>query len=113
MDLYNGDLAWLESELEIARSDPSVRAVVVITHHAPLTAGTSAPCFAGSPGNACFASDLARLMDPSVALWVYGHTHHSAVIQTDAGTVVASNQKGYPREDPKDVGFHHKKVFVV
>ena len=76
LDLHREHVAWLGGELKRAEDD-GVR-LVVLTHHAPLLDGTSAPCQDNSPLMSAFATDLPHLLRPPVALWVYGHTHFSA-----------------------------------
>jgi predicted phosphodiesterase len=100
--LHDADMAWLRAELDLMDAE-GVRAVVV-THHAPSLRGTSHPKHAGSSLNCAFATDLDHLVGrPSVAAWIYGHTHYSAVQRLHGGALLASNQRGYA-DNPEEVG---------
>lgn len=91
------------------RPDPSVRARVVLTHHAP-SAGSIAPCFVGKPLNPAFASRLDDLIEAGrPALWVHGHTHSNFDYRI-AATRVLCNPRGYPGENP---GFRPDLVVEV
>lgn len=94
------DVAWLQSKIHRLRTDIQNRSrpILVITHHAPSTQGTSIPTDAKNPWSAAFATDL--LENPelhefsNVHTWVFGHTHHT--MQAKIGGVnVVSNQRGY------------------
>ena len=94
---------WLEAQL----NEPFVGKTVVVTHHAPSPKSIH-PRFANSPLNACFVSDIERLIDEKcVALWIHGHTHDSFDYVLN-GTRVVCNPRGYakggvnenPRFDP-------------
>jgi predicted phosphodiesterase len=90
--LFARDCEWLERRLAESFDGPTV----VITHHAPARASIH-PRFAGSLLNACFVSDLERLMDAKrVPLWVHGHTHDSFDYRVN-GTRVVCNPRGYAR----------------
>lgn len=88
-------VAWLRAELQRLRDEE--RVAIVLTHHAPLTRGTAAPKHAGSPLSSAYATDLGYLIRDPIALWAYGHTHHSND-QVVNGVRVVSNQVGYPGE---------------
>lgn len=91
--LFKQHAAWLESRLSRPHDGPTV----VITHHAPSRQSIH-PRFAGSPLNACFVSDLERLMDGQrVQLWVHGHTHDSFDYVLK-GTRVVCNPRGYAKD---------------
>lgn len=67
-----------------------------MTHHAPSPKSIH-PRFAGSLLNACFVSDVEKLMDRDrVALWVHGHTHDSFDYVVN-GTRVVCNPRGYAK----------------
>ena len=85
--------AWLARRLGEPHDGPTV----VITHHAPAR-GSVHPRFAGSPLNACFVSDLGRLMGAErVQLWIHGHTHDGFDYDV-AGTRVLCNPRGYAKD---------------
>jgi predicted phosphodiesterase len=76
---------------------PFAGSTVVITHHAPSPRSIH-PRFRDSLLNACFISDLERLLDGRRAcLWVHGHTHDS-FDYTVSGTRVVCNPRGYARD---------------
>jgi len=84
---------WLESKL----AEPFAGPTVVITHHAPSPKSIH-PRFADSLLNACFVSDLERLIDGSRSrLWIHGHTHDSFDYVLN-GTRVVCNPRGYAKD---------------
>ena len=90
--LFERHRRWLEGCL----ADPFDGETVVVTHFAPSVRSV-APRFAGSPLNACFVSDLERLVAASgAALWVHGHTHDSFDYRI-GDTRVLANPRGYVR----------------
>lgn len=102
LELHQRSRAWLETELSVPFSGPSV----VITHHAPHPYSVN-PRFKGSALNAAFASDMADLIvSGRPNLWVHGHMHDSADYMVGS-TRVLCNPAGYDREngafDPKMV----------
>jgi predicted phosphodiesterase len=91
--LFQQHAAWLQGRLAQPHHGPTV----VITHHAPST-GSIHPRFEGSPLNACFVSDLKRLLGGDRAqLWIHGHTHDSFDYVVN-GTRVVCNPRGYARD---------------
>jgi predicted phosphodiesterase len=82
---------WLDCEIREAD-----RKLLVVTHHAP-TMATTAPWNAILLSNAAFHNGYDDLIRPPVALWIHGHTHHSAAATVN-GIPVVSNQRGYPGE---------------
>jgi predicted phosphodiesterase len=110
--LHDADVTWLRAELDMMDAE-GIRAVVV-THHAPSLHGTSNPKHAGSSLNCAFATDLDAIVGRStVAAWIYGHTHYSAVRQLPGGAILASNQRGYA-DNPEEVGrFDPTRTLVV
>jgi hypothetical protein len=92
--LHALDARWLETKL----AEPFAGRTVVITHHAPSPRSIH-PRFAGSPLNACFASDAERLVDARTScLWVHGHMHDSADYLLN-GVRVVCNPRGYAKGD--------------
>ena len=94
------DVKWLTDEIaSVRRAETcSKRKIIVITHHAPSTKGTSKPSQAENPWSSAFATDLLERGESSyltdVQWWIFGHTHHS--IESTRGTVkLVSNQRGY------------------
>ena len=91
--LFQRNAAWLESRLRTPWPGPTV----VVTHHAP-SALCIEPRFAGSPLNACFASQLDHLVHAGLAaVWIHGHMHHSVDMRIN-GTRVVCNPRGYARD---------------
>lgn len=80
---------WLEGKLAEAFNGPTV----VVTHHLPHRQSVH-PKYEGDRLNPCFASDLAHLVRPPVALWIHGHTHESLDYVVH-GTRVVCNPRGY------------------
>eukprot|EP01099_Mayorella_cantabrigiensis_P004746 TRINITY_DN3617_c0_g1_i1.p1 TRINITY_DN3617_c0_g1~~TRINITY_DN3617_c0_g1_i1.p1 ORF type:complete len:365 (-),score=81.12 TRINITY_DN3617_c0_g1_i1:209-1303(-) len=94
-----------EQEKELQKQGPRQQVrLIILTHHAPMT-GSSAPRFEGQPMNSAFCSDLSGLMDGKVIpLWAFGHTHYSTQREVN-GTLVVSNQMGYPFEPHQETRF--------
>ena len=91
--LHARHVAWLEHRLAQPHAGPTV----VITHHAPSPRSVH-PRFYGSQLNACFVSDVERLVDGRrAALWIHGHTHDSFDYRLN-GTRVVCNPRGYARD---------------
>jgi len=78
---------------------------VVLTHHAPSMTGTSEPQYEGPFSNRmnfAFSSSLeysfknfGKQGNSNISYWCYGHTHFSNQVDM-FGTMVCSNQLGYP-----------------
>ena len=93
MVLFKRHAAWLEAALAAPHDGPTV----VITHHAPSPRSIH-PRFAGSLLNACFVSDLERLIGADrVQLWIHGHTHDSFDYEVQGARVVC-NPRGYRKD---------------
>lgn len=76
--------------------------VIILTHHAPLTHGTSSPMYSTSSTQCCYSTDLSDLFKPCVKLWAFGHTHWNCDFVYNNVRVV-SNPRGYINESvPKD-----------
>ena len=99
-DEHAEDVKWLKNEISSIRQQDAgpKRKIVVVTHHAPSTKGTSKPSDESNPWSSAFATDLIGNEEKSclddVQWWVFGHTHYS----TDSvrGQVkLVSNQRGY------------------
>lgn len=89
--LHREDVAFIEHEIERARSDGI--GLLVATHHAPSFRGTSHPMFDDDDMKYAFATNLDRLIGDPVVGWVHGHTHYS-----HRTGLVMSNQRGYVHE---------------
>ena len=77
--------------------------MVVITHHAPLTKGTSHPRFNGAINNFAFASDQTTLVNTVNGWWICGHTHYNNKIKMNNCTVLL-NCRGYKKDIPRFCG---------
>lgn len=97
---HQQDVEWLASQISSVRQekDGKKKRILVVTHHAPTTKGTSAPEHADNAWSSAFSTDLIgnpkwnALSD--VQWWVFGHTHYTNF--TRIGQVkVISNQRGY------------------
>lgn len=74
---------------------------IVITHHAPHQ-NSIHPRFEGSPLNACFASDLTKVIhDIQPEIWVHGH-NHTSFDYIVGNTRVLCNPVGYVFQKNKD-----------
>ncbi|KAL4993486.1 calcineurin-like phosphoesterase [Aspergillus recurvatus] len=106
---HREDLAWLQEQIRLIKEKESGRQIVVVTHHAPMSKGTSEPQHAGSAVSSAFATDLLvnRTLRKGewdgVKMWVFGHTHFSTEFEK-GGIRVVSNQRGYamPWMEKKD-----------
>lgn len=108
---HSVDVAFLRSEIIRAKAD-GVR-LIVMTHHAPLTHGTSQPRHAGSVLSSAFQTGLSALMGPPISIWCFGHTHHCSS-QVEQGTQVVSNQRGYVCiSSREDADFEPDRVFCA
>lgn len=100
---HETDLHWLKTELVAAKQRG--KSCIVLTHHAPLLQGTSAPVYENRSGpdsvlNESFRSDLSILLenaDTRPMTWVFGHTHWPCEF-TRHGVLIASNPLGYRSE---------------
>ncbi|KAH3764817.1 hypothetical protein Pelo_3312 [Pelomyxa schiedti] len=93
---------WLEDQCTAACA--SDKQIVILTHHAPFTAGLVPNVSFGAAllGSGCVGSDLlgtrfttARF--PTLRYWLYGHTHLNKNT-TIGGVHTLSNQMGYPQD---------------
>ncbi|KAL2000404.1 hypothetical protein VTN02DRAFT_3169 [Thermoascus thermophilus] len=93
------DVRWLKAQLATLKRQSPDRKVLVVTHHAPTSCGTSDPAHAESPLRTAFCTELLRGEAgswpgiESAKVWVFGHTHWCTEFQMGGITVVA-NQRG-------------------
>lgn len=87
---------------------------VIITHFAPVL--FSNPRFPTDEISYYFYNSGLdnQILDSSVKLWLFGHTHHSLVEDLN-GTIVASNQHGYRRSPGwfEDTGYQSNFILEV
>jgi hypothetical protein len=115
---HERDLEWLRAELETVEEG---RKVLVATHHAPTTRGTSNPVFKDSPFGSAFATEILGAGGAwgRVSTWAFGHTHWCCdFVEEASGVRVVANQGGYAREGKEAVGEggegrRFEKEFVV
>jgi len=99
--LHRNSVYWLEKVI-----NETTEPLIVLTHHAPLTEGTSHPKYANTNTNSVFASDLSALFRKPIIKWFFGHTHYKCnFVYNDINVI--SNPVGYPGEltdyDPEQV----------
>jgi len=82
---------------EIERASIDSKNLIIISHHAPLTHGTSDK---HNSLSSAFCTDLSDLFIKPVKAWICGHTHYSCDF-TFNGVHVISNQLGYNGEATK------------
>jgi len=93
----------INREITTAQNDPNVRAIVVVTHTAPLREclefSTNPKYNVASPSysNTLFREHLDNPDPGKLALWIYGHTHKRKMF-THNGVTLVNNCYGYPRE---------------
>lgn len=94
------DAQWLNRQVEILRSTPQ-RKIVVLTHHSPVLDDHRAtdPVHVNSPISSAFATDLSAeecWNSAQVCLWGFGHTHYNCdFVDERTGTRLVANQRGY------------------
>lgn len=69
---HNGDVEYIQEQIKIAKQEGQI--AIVLTHHAPLTKGTSHPRNDGQLLSQGFSTDLQHLMGYPVSVWCFGHT---------------------------------------
>lgn len=90
-DLHNQATSFIDTSLQKA-SELNIKHKIIITHHAPLMKGTSAPCFENEITTHAFSTDCIDLINKS-SFWIYGHTHHNPIIPIHPN--LYTNQIGY------------------
>ncbi|KVN29262.1 metallophosphoesterase [Burkholderia pyrrocinia] len=109
--LHRRSRAWLEAQL----AAPFAGTTIVVTHHAPHPRSL-AERYARDPVSAGFVNDLAGLVRAPVALWAHGHTHTSFDYETEDGTRVVCNPRGYIRRrtgERENTAFAWDKVVTL
>ncbi|KAK2762723.1 hypothetical protein FQN54_000897 [Arachnomyces sp. PD_36] len=103
---HANDVRWLTDEIASIRSTEAgvKRKIVIVSHYAPSTKGTSSPSNENNPWSSAFGTDLLQSEGNSclddVQWWIFGHTHYST--ESTRGQVrLVSNQRGYvfPKTD--------------
>lgn len=104
------DVRWLKDEITSVNETTdasSKRKIVVISHHAPTTMGSSKPSHSNNPWSSAFATELIwtekRTCLDDVQWWVFGHTHHTTEFVRGRVRLI-SNQRGYvfPNDNAKE-----------
>ncbi|RDW86944.1 uncharacterized protein DSM5745_03586 [Aspergillus mulundensis] len=119
---HGSDLTWLLGQIEQIRNENKTqrkkRSILVVTHHAPATKGTSSPQHEKNAWSSAFGTDILSEVSDSapVKAWIFGHTHYTTEFQS-RGVRIVSNQRGYvlPWSDTARVkdGFDVEKVIHV
>ena len=98
---HAADVKWLEDEISVSRQQDTGRVkrkILVISHHAPSTKGTSKPSDEANPWSSAFATDLIGNKEKTcfddVQWWIFGHTHYCTELICGQVKLV-SNQRGY------------------
>lgn len=105
LKLHQESLKWLYKQIVTPHSGQTV----VITHHGP-SKHSAHPDYGLNILSGAFISELDNLVKEA-DLWLYGHTHSS--IDTKIGYCrLASNQRGYPREQIPG-GFDTTKIIEI
>jgi predicted MPP superfamily phosphohydrolase len=95
-ELHDLAVKFIEKELGAAED------VIVLTHHAPLTVGTTNPKYEGDVTNFAYATDLSRLFSAGTPkAWCFGHTHWQVDFEFN-GVKILSNPMGYRTELKKN-----------
>ena len=91
--LHNNSVYWLNKVINEA-----VQPLIILTHHAPLTEGTSHPKYTDTNTNSAFGTDLSAMFKKPVVAWFFGHTHFACDFSYN-GIKIISNPVGYPKEE--------------
>ena len=114
------DLEWLNTHAADAEGDPSIQAMVVLTHWSPsLDSRACDPKHAGSAITAGFASQLDGEVcwrAQKVVLWACGHTHYNFDFPIEREgrerpLRLLANQRGYYFQQAQ--GFDPEKVVSI
>lgn len=99
--LHKEAVLWLYKEIKICKEIG--KKIIVVSHHAPLTKGTSDPQYEkpDDPIKCAFASELSTLVRPPVSAWIFGHTHHRCDF-IHQGTRVVTFGVGYDWKPTKE-----------
>lgn len=104
--VHKKELNWLEKQINKSFKGKTV----VVTHHGPHPV-CQHPAYPVSEISTAFHSDLSRLIENSdIDIWAFGHTHAN-VDRVIEGTLIISNQAGYPGENVSD--FNAGKVIEI
>jgi hypothetical protein len=103
---HEKSVRWLYENIQ-----SSDKGCIVLTHHAPLTIGTSDPKYEGKNFNHAFATDLSELIHLPVKLWVFGHTHFPTDFIHHQCRIV-SNPLGYDNA-MEDIDYKPNKVVTL
>jgi predicted phosphodiesterase len=107
---HGEDLSWLKGEIDSIRNQERTnqtgtrnprKKIVVVTHHAPIRKGSSAPENENNDWSDAFATELLtpgtkKIANPllDVDWFVFGHTHFTTSC-TRGSVRLISNQRGY------------------
>lgn len=114
---HQEDMEWLALQLRLL--EESERKVVVLTHYSPTRdERANDPRHGNSPLSDGFVTDLLGSLpfrSNSIKLWAFGHTHYNCDFETDEGTRVYTNQRGYSHAQlpNSDSSFNEQAVVEV
>ncbi len=97
-------LAWFRGQLQCAESDPSVRAVVVVGHHPPMTNARLPHTAMAAIQSFCDAFETSE----KTCLWASGHVHAYERFLRSGKHYVVAGTSGGPR-----VGLHRGSAMRV
>jgi hypothetical protein len=88
--LWNTQVQWLDSKLEVARNDPSVGLVVLISHHPPMSTSSGGGKYSAL---AAFYGHAAK--NPKFKLYLCGHHHaYQHIVEGDHHVLVSGGGGG-------------------
>jgi hypothetical protein len=70
---------------------------IVLTHHAPLNKGVSAPKYEKDVTRYAYTNDLSYMLKPPISAWCFGHTHWQTDFKFNNISIL-SNPVGYGNE---------------
>jgi hypothetical protein len=113
---HMGDATWLDRECAKIRVEEPDRRILVLTHYAPATSGTSSPWHGNQSSNirTAFATDMSSwtCWGPPVKVWAFGHTHFCCDFLRN-GVRILSNQRGYEGIEAQHGSFRDDFVLYI
>lgn len=107
---HEKDLRWLQNSLRTLQQARPERAVIVVTHYAPMFERVSHPKNEGNALSQCFSSTALKDVRQCVGLqavsyWLYGHTHWNVRFKVGTTTVLSNHLWS----DDKNLSWWQKK----
>lgn len=110
-EFHEESMKFLNIASDLAKTK-SVNKFIILTHHAPLTSGTSCPEYEipGRKLNHGFSTDLSEwIKSNDIDAWIFGHTHWNCDFELENTRIVA-NQYGYRGIDNQENLYKNDKV---